>query len=152
ISRCDASSGAGINNRSNLTVMASAIESCRVMAGDQDGGGIWSSGALVISGCTISNCVGAFWGGGIRSARTLAMTNSRIIDNNIGATVGGGLFLGGTNILVNCTIARNRSADGGGIYHYGNNSQLRLIGCTISANLGEGDGTGIRNGQSSNTN
>lgn len=134
--------GGGILNAGNLTMSASVIESCWT-AGEDDGGGMLNQGTAVLCDCMVSNCSG-FWGGGIESWGTLAMTNS-IIVNNYCADLGGGLIVGGTNWLVGCTIARNGEAsDGGGICTFG--GELTMLNCTISQNIAWSCGGGIYNG------
>jgi hypothetical protein len=72
-------------------------------------GGIWNSGTLSVSHCTISNR----WYSGIHNRGTLTLDNSTVSDNN-GAGPGGGVFndYPGHMTISNSTISGNIYGNG----------------------------------------
>ena len=78
-----------------------------------NGGGIYTTGAPVISNCIISNNYASGGGGGIYSKSTAAQTPT----------------------LINCIIANNNAYNGGGIYTDATNTpSITIINATITGN------------------
>ena len=104
------------------------------------GGGIYNSGILAITNCTILENR-ALTAAGICNDGTLTMTNSVISRNQTvsGTTIGnnGGGILNGQSskaTLTNCTISENKAYNGDGIYNHGT---LILANSIVSANTGD---------------
>jgi CSLREA domain-containing protein len=165
-------SGAGILNRSKLTVTSTTIRNnntwwegggilntntgtlslqsstVRDNVTDEEGGGIVNSGTMDIRSSTIRNNEAIYGqGGGIHNGGTLTITSSTIKDNKNWGN-GGGIRNSGTLKLRLSTVSGNQSFDedgggnGAGIY---NGGSLHLSSTTISGNRAEVDGAGIWN-------
>ena len=107
------SQGGGIFSPAAVTVINSTIRGNRSEAG---GGGIAISntaGSATIIGTTIvDNHTGESHGGGLHSeSSAVAIVNSTFAENGAESGVGGGLFVRG-GVVVNTTIANNRSNGG----------------------------------------
>ena len=85
------------------------------------------SDGLTISGCTIRDNGASYYGGGMFSTGTVAVTNSVIANNS-----GGGLYCDGTTTIIASTIANNQSF---GIYNIG---ALTVRNATVAHNSGTG--------------
>ena len=106
------------------------------------GGGIFNSGTLTLTNCTLSGN-GATYGGGIfNNGGTLTLTNC-ILSGNSAESGGGGIYNFGLLTLNQCTLSGNSTggydgdSNGGGIY---NGGLLTLNQCTLSGNSGNGGG------------
>jgi len=111
--RATQSRGGGIFSTAAVTVINSTIRGNRSEAG---GGGIAISntaGSATIIGTTIvDNEAGGSNGGGLHSeSSAVAIVNSTFAENGAESGFGGGLFVGG-GVVVNTTIANNRSNGG----------------------------------------
>jgi len=103
---------------------------------------------LIIDKCTISSNT-ASYGGGIfveNPSTTAKITNSAI-NNNISATLGGGIQFaltssGGIYQIANCTIFGNSTVDGGGVNCAASN-QFYLTNVTIAGNSASNQGGGF---------
>lgn len=104
------------------------------------GGGILNHGTLTISGCAVSDSVGASEGGGLFSDGTLTVNGCTVSGNR--ALYGGGIYNAGTGTLTSSTVSSNDAQDltsdsyfpgtaGGGIFNRGT---LMVGGCTVSGN------------------
>jgi hypothetical protein len=135
------------------------------------GGGIYNSGTLTVSHCTLEN--NTAYGGGIDNVGMLTVSDSIIRDNHLSApwsTEGGGIRndKGGDAEVVSCTIVGNAANYGGGIMNRGTltvetstingniayysggainaDGATTIISCTIEGNTAEGyEGGGIQN-------
>jgi predicted outer membrane repeat protein len=91
--------------------------------------------SVALSGLTISNGVSGL-GGGIflQGGSALTVTNCTLSGNT--ASIGGGIFSGGTLVVTGCTLSGNTATSttygGGGIYSAG--SPATVSGCTLSGN------------------
>jgi predicted outer membrane repeat protein len=116
-----------------------------------NGGALYNSGTVSLTGCTISgNTAASSDGGGLFSSGTTSLTNCTVSSN--AASYGGGLEnKSGTMTLTDCTIADNGSGNlsggttGGGIY---NRATVTLTDCTVTGNTGY-TGGGLKNGSGS---
>jgi hypothetical protein len=117
--------------------------------GRNQGGGIFNSGTLTLTNCTVSgNNAGSgyfpFQGGGIFNSGTLTLTNCTVSGNS--SIYGGGIFNGGTATLTDCTVSGNSASlkygSGGGIL---NGGTLTLANCTVSGNSASYFGGGVDN-------
>jgi hypothetical protein len=134
------------------------------VATDTDGGAIFSMGAVIVTGSTISGNSSDRFGGGIR-AGVATVTGSTISDNSssygggiysevamvTGSTInsnsssdqGGGIWAG-TTVLTNSTISGNTSSsNGGGLYAL---NDMSVTYSTISGNRSDSDGDGMGTG------
>lgn len=99
-----------------------------------------NAGVVTIDRLTISGG-NAFYGGGIYSSGTLTLTNCTVSGNTAGGD-GGGICNEYGMTLTNCTVSGNTSnGSGGGIYNY--YSTLNMTNCTVSGNTAGGNGGGI---------
>jgi hypothetical protein len=111
------------------------------------GGGILTSGTLVVRDCTIEDNF-AMGGAGIsNTGGTLTVTRCSFARNNSNGFPGGGLLssLGGNPVTVTITGSTffgNVGGDGGAIY---NETNMSLTNCTLSGNTANPAGGGIRN-------
>ncbi len=108
------------------------------------GGGIYNSGTLTVTGCTISgNSAETYDGGGISNAGTLTVTGSTLSDN-WAKWDGGGIFNTGALTVTGSAFSRNTAMySGGGIYGY--YGTLTVTGSTLSGNSAGNDGGGVDN-------
>ena len=108
------------------------------------GGGIYNTGTLTLTECTITeNSVFNAHGGGIyNDSGTLTLTQCTITENS--ADSGGGIYnINGTLTFTECTITENSARGGGGIFN--DSGTLTLTGCTIAENAAWWFGGGILN-------
>ena len=117
----------------SVTISGLTITNGDVSSGNnQEGGGIFnrSTGALTVTGCTISANNSGDYGGGIYNLGVMNITNSTI-DSNTAFTGGGGIYNFGTVTLTNSTIVYNYIYSvGGGIY---NDGAVNLTSSTVAA-------------------
>ena len=107
---------AGIWNENGNLTLQNVDLSYNVFGNWGNGGGINSSGILVIDNCTIHHNI-ASWGAGILTSNTATITNSTITANSANninnpakpysANYGGGIYLQGSLTLTNSTISKN---------------------------------------------
>jgi CSLREA domain-containing protein len=115
--------------------------------GVASGGGVFNSGSLTLTGCTVSNNYAVFGGGVYNLFGTASLANCTVSGNNAGIG-GGGVFdfLFATTTLTNCTVSGNSTLQagpfggGGGVYN-GFLSSLTLTNCTVSGNI-DSNGSG----------
>ena len=105
--------GGGIFSAGPVTIINSTI---RHNIAEQRGGGIAVSNAAdsvtIIGSTIVDNASGGSDGGGLYSESSgVAIVNSTVTDNQANFGLGGGLFVAG-GVVVNATIAENRSSDG----------------------------------------
>lgn len=162
--------GGGIYNQGTLTLTNnSAVRSNSITinvnattAYSAFGGGIFSTGVLIISNSTVSNNTVAVlnlgtgsalgFGGGIYASGTVTLTESGIGDNSLTATAagggsdsasGGGLYVSGSTLLTitDTTIRNNQAvgvtgANGGGVFAV--SATLTMTGSTVTGNTATG--------------
>jgi hypothetical protein len=142
--------GGGVN-----TVVTNSNSSARVTLSQltirhgfaQNGGGIYSSGALIINQCVISGNSaknsGRASGGGIYTAGALSIHTSSISGNSVqagtanGVAYGGGIYASGLTIINTSTISGNSAigvVDGGGGGIFSSGATLTINNSTISQN------------------
>ena len=97
--------GAGISNHGQLTIMSSSIDNNDAIQGAGTGGGVANSGTLALVDSTVAEN-GAFAGGGIVNSGNLTITNSTIsMNESLGA--GGISHTAGTLTMTSSTVAGN---------------------------------------------
>lgn len=104
------------------------------------GGGAYGTGRVtVIAGLFQNNVSGADLGGGLLANNTLAMSGTRFVSNT--ATAGGGAFVFGVTTLVGGRFEANATSlySGGGLYVNGN---LALTDTQFISNTSQGDAGG----------
>ncbi len=165
--------GAGIYNAwsgtvtmTNCTMSGNKGGSSDVYNCDVYGGGVYNSGTMEMTSCTVSESVAVMcgdgkdavgYGGGIYSSGTLTMTNCAVVRNRVESGdydeyyyrggKGGGIYSPGTLTLTNCTVAGNSveggiSGDGmgGGIY---NSGTVNLYNTIIAQNTASSYGNDV---------
>lgn len=167
--------GAGVRNAGKLTVTACVLEANNALDSFGDGGGIDSTGTVVVSNSIFRNNRGQS-GGGINSTGTLTVVASRFegnsgyegaaivstglatikdtwITGNSSVVDGGGLSNGGTMTLTTSTISGNSAFDlGGGVLNGGfsGSGDMVIESSTISGNTSDFYlGGGLYNGSGS---
>src|SRR5262249_3250441 len=104
-----------------------------------EGGGIYNSGTLGLTNCTITGNSAGWMGGGIynSSGATLNMFGSEVSNNhdvadggpNPGQLSGGGIAnYNGTVNIEDCLISYNSAQAGGGIYETGDHGSITISG------------------------
>ncbi|MDQ4121516.1 MAG: carboxypeptidase-like regulatory domain-containing protein [Acidobacteriota bacterium] len=145
------SSGGCISNLGSLTLTNAVVRDCEAVLGN--GGGIYSSGTLNISGSSIynNNATGGFLsgdGGGIyNQGGTASINNSTVRDNQADNSGGGIANDSGTVNITRSTIGSatplgsNRAGNsGGGIFNV--DGTTNLTNSTISGNFATNFGGG----------
>jgi predicted outer membrane repeat protein len=142
------SAGGGVLNRGNLTLSDVIVENN--LAGG--GGGIHSSGELVLEGSTVrgnrSTGITAN-GGGISNFGTMTIRQSTISGNTVfgtsASTLGGGIINVGTLTMQDSTVSGNEASGnfGGGIFHANSGVLTVLTNVTITDNTIAGHGGGL---------
>jgi predicted outer membrane repeat protein len=116
----------------------------------RQGGGIYNTGYLKLTGCTVSGSTAEQYGGGIYNRwRGVSPDNSRVdlYDSMVSgnrAEFGGGIHSAADLAIVESTVVGNvATRNGGGIYstHHGS-----VIDSTVSGNTASGHGGGIYGG------
>jgi hypothetical protein len=113
VTQCTAADGGGIfNDGGTVTLSQCTISGDGTNGSSGSGGGIYSSGALAITGGTISGCT-ANKGGGIYNSGPLNITSSAIqLDTATGS--GGGIYSGSGVVLLGNDIIGNPNTNSNG--------------------------------------
>lgn len=134
-------SGGGIYSTGSLVLSKSAVTGNTAVGGD--GGGIDNNeGTLIVANSTVDSNSSAA-GGGIENAGTLTVINS-MLSGNTAANNGGGVFNVAPSarfVLSRSTVSGNTATYGGGIYSA---AILTVTNSTLSGNAA-GEGAGIDN-------
>lgn len=117
-----------INSGKNVEISGVTISGGHASSSDAGGagGGVFNSGTLSLSSCTVSANLADDVGGGIYSQANLTVNQSTISGNT--GFEGGGIFTHGTLTLINSTIAVN---SGGGV---SNDGTATINNSTITGN------------------
>jgi hypothetical protein len=121
--------------------VTATIRDLRITGGNSNtsgyGGGIYSSGTLIVDRSQIEGNFASSSGGGIYvQAGTLALTNSTVA-NNLVMYQGGGIYIGSTSspaLISNSTISTNTATYGGAGGIYDGSSGAVIVNSTITAN------------------
>ena len=157
VSNSAANNGGAIYSKKEVNIIKAAFRNNRIGL-EGAGGAIYTSGALTLTGCDISNNTASGSGGGINITQTTAnyvpvtIYNTAITGNT--ATGGaGGVYSKGKNdlIMVNCTVSGNSGTNAGGIYvtrqdsdaNKTNITRLAMISCTVTGNTASAGTGGI---------
>jgi CSLREA domain-containing protein len=114
-----------------------------------NGGGIFTSGTLTVSGCTFSGnassgTYSSSGGGAIYNSGTLTVLASTFSGNS--AVIGGGGIRSSGTLTVNqSTFSGNSATDAGGLTSNGNNAHALITNSTFSGNAATGVGGGFGN-------
>ena len=103
-----------------------------------------SYGTLTLNSSTVSENTTDGDGGGISSSGTLVVNDSTIRGNT--GRGGGGMSVGGTAALTNSTVSGNHGLRGGGISSASTATELNLINCTVAGNTVDSLYSAISNG------
>ena len=127
------STGGGLWNSGGL-----ALTNCTVSdnSAQYGGGGLENfHGSLELTGCTVSGNYADF-GGGVNNNSGLTVSNSKV-SGNVAGTGGGGVenYGGAVATLTNCVISQNSAGNNGGGLSNGNSTTM-LTNCTVSGNTG----------------
>jgi Ca2+-binding RTX toxin-like protein len=109
---------------------------------NQDGGGIFNAGTLILKNSLISNNKAAAFGGGIYNyGKSTTIILNSTLDGNTAGGYGGGIGNSGIANIINSTISNNSSEQyGGGISNAG---IATFTNSTISGNTAKQSGGGI---------
>ncbi len=135
--------GGGVYNSGSLTITGATISGNSANNSTSGGGGIYNLGTLTVAASTISGNSAKLDGGGIyHDEGTATISNSTISGNSAGH--GGGIRISfGTVTVTGSTILGNSAQSlGGGIENAAN---LEVTGSAILANSTDGAGGGIYN-------
>jgi hypothetical protein len=147
--------GLRIENSLNVVLSGCVVESNTCTAASVTGPGIYAASDTSV---TLSNCVvrgntgddpgaGTHWaqGGGIYSLGTLTLRDSTVMQNAItaadawaGGGFGGGLYFGGSTLILRNVLVANNNATHTGDGLYVNNGTVGLMNVTVAGNAGEG--------------
>jgi hypothetical protein len=134
--------GGGVYNSGTL-----GLTNCTLTgnSAERRGGGIYNVGTLSVNHCTLTGNSADYDGGGISNdyGGTATLSGSTLSGNSAGWD-GGGIYNWGTLTLADCTLSGNDADDGGGIHNW---SEMTLTNCTLSDNSAS-HGGGINNGGS----
>lgn len=160
ISNTASSRGGGLRNTDNgvaLLTNASVLTNSVTLA-SSNGGGLYSTGQLVVVNSTIANNQSANDGGGIEIrdssvslTSTLTLSNSTV-SGNVSANGGGGAQFRGSGssgpvvvVIVNTTFSGNSTGlSGGGGFRNNTDAQTTLTNVTIANNNAANNGSGLR--------
>lgn len=141
------SGGGGLYNSGSSV----SLDSVTVISNTStEGGGIYNSGILTLTASTLMSNTASNRGGGLRNdfggLATLSFAN---VLTNVATSNGGGLYSTGALVVVNSTIANNRSNnDGGGLEIRDSSvsvtSTLTLSNSTVSGNVSVTGGGGAQ--------
>lgn len=110
--------GGGLRNEFMATMtLTDSTVSGNVADDFGEGGGIWSDGALLSIGNTISGNVAGVEGGGIYNSGSLTLLNTTVSGNAAGS-LGGGIYSDDSTVnmaLVNSTVANNSAPVGSAV-------------------------------------
>jgi hypothetical protein len=102
------------------------------------GGGVFNSGTVTLTACTIIGNTDDYYGGGLYSIGTVTAIDCNISGNS--ASSGGGICSVYKGTLIDCTISGNSAYDGGGVFILGN---ATVTDSTISDNTASHYGGGL---------
>lgn len=110
---------------------------------NHDGGGVRARGVSAsLRFVVLDNNKGGVGGGIFNGGGQMSLTRVVIKNNQIYATVGGGLYNEGGLKIEQSTFNNNKAYRGGGLYNAG---QTLIANSTFSANRADGEGGGIAN-------
>jgi len=136
--------GGGISNSSG-TFEAIGLTALQNMAFDYGGGVLVTGGTVTIADSVITQNTGFHGGGGAwLGGGTLILNNVNVEDNTTVSSPGTGGGVGqsaGTASLLDCDVAGNAAAQGGGVWSSG--GTLTIEGGTISDNASGSSGGGV---------
>ena len=129
--------GGAVNNVNSATA---TLINCTLSNNIADtGGAIWNEegSILIMTNCTISGnpATGITGGGGIYNGYLSSATldNCTLWGNSAPAVFGGGIDnASGTVTLNNCTLSGNSASSGGGIYNFGNATNLVMTNTVVA--------------------
>ncbi|MGV3532737.1 MAG: choice-of-anchor Q domain-containing protein, partial [Chthoniobacteraceae bacterium] len=105
--------------------------------GNAKGGAIFSAGASLIEGCTISANEAT---GGLAGERGVLLPGdigNQAHDGFAGWSEGGALWTEGDTVIVKTVVSENRALNGGGVFSA--SGALRISGSTLASNVATGD-------------
>ncbi len=149
--QCRGNGGAIDAGEGSVTTLTNCVISGNKLLnyGCSGGGMHVYNGTLTMTGCSVTNNTGAFYGGGVDFLGTATLTNC-IIESNAAYSYGsGGGVYGGGILTMSGGAVRNNSCGllGGGLCFTGGTATL--ASCAVesnSASLSTGEGGGIYNG------
>jgi hypothetical protein len=144
IANCIIKNNTATNSGGGLALNGnSAVQHCQITENTAgNAAGVYSSvGTLHIQDCQITGNTATQQGGGLLCLQNAPVIDTTFIQNNHAAT-GAGVFLNNSPAqLASCTISGNQaSADGGGVYNSGGDSESKFRNCRLAANTAGGKG------------
>ena len=124
--------GGGVFNSGTL-----ALSGCTVSGNSAlNGGGVYNRGTLTLSGCTVTGD-SAFNGGGVENGGTLTLSGCTVTGDSAGF-FGGGVENFGTLTMSGCTVTGDSAGGGGGLYNTATGT-VALNSTIVANSLGGGD-------------
>jgi hypothetical protein len=128
----------------NSTLTLSNITLRGGKVADNQGGGIYNDGVLIVNDAHIVDNRASVAGGGIANFGTLVLNDSLVVENSAYMGNGGGIVNGGRLYVMDSTIKdNNASARGGGIYH--SVGTFTLLRSKVVNNRAAAGGGGVAN-------
>ncbi|MBO7725389.1 MAG: hypothetical protein J6S40_02880 [Thermoguttaceae bacterium] len=103
----------GGGNETNPVVLIGLTVSGGYVSGSNNGGGIYNSGVLTLTNCTVAGNTAAYGGGGICNLGTLTLTNCTVSGNTVNSFGGGIYNYSGKTYLYNTIIVQNTASSSG---------------------------------------
>jgi hypothetical protein len=130
-STCSYGQGGGIY----MSVAGWTVTNCTLSANSANcGGGAFFGAGGVVKRSIFSGNTASTYAGGVLSAAELTVANSAF-RNNTATNYAGGLYNGASATLTNCEFIGNQATpEGGGALYNNNNSTMKLVNCTLSRN------------------
>ncbi len=139
--------GNSTGNSGGAVYASSGPSLCTVVGGrfegnqGGNGGGLFSSGPLRVSGTEFLSNTAMFTGGGVYAYRAATLTGGNFTGNS--APSGGGLYTNGAATVTNGSFEQNEATNGGGLYA---NSALDLSDTVFVSNTATTNGAGASGG------
>jgi hypothetical protein len=130
--------GGGIHNLGVMTLTDCTISDDSALTG----GGIENTGAMTLVGCTVSQVAGKYGGGVTNYIGGTAVIMACTITKNTADNQGGGISTYGPLKLINSTVVGNTAASAGGIYVDSETGSTTVTNCTVTGNRETGAGGG----------
>ena len=130
--------GGGIDNLGTMTLTDCTVSNDSALTG----GGIYNKGTMTLTGCTVAQVAGTYGGGITNYLGGTAVIMACTITNNTAVNQGGGISTYEPLTLINSTVVGNTAGSAGGIYVDLETGSMVATNCTITGNRETGGGGG----------